>query len=86
MCSEGPVETAGIRSWGLGVVDRHVLYLILVSLVKGPTSSAMAALLRVGRSGIVDDRHNRLVFGADFHSLSVSHCEGSGRYLQAMRR
>ena len=31
MRSESPVETAGIRSWGLGVVDRHVLYLILVS-------------------------------------------------------
>ena len=41
----------------------------------------MAALLRVGRSGVVDDRHDRLVFGADFRSLSVSHCEASGRYL-----
>ena len=36
-----------------GVVDRRVLYLV----VKGPTSSAMVALLRVGRSGVVDDRH-----------------------------
>ena len=55
-----------------GVVDRRVLYLV----VKGPTSSAMVALLRVGRSGVVDDRHNRLVFGANLHSLSVSR-EGS---------
>ena len=32
MCSEGPVVTAGIHSCGLGgVVDRYVLYLVLVS-------------------------------------------------------
>ena len=64
---------------GWGVVDRHVLYLMLVSPSKGTTSSVMVALLE--RSGVVDGRHNRLVFDADLHSLSVSHCEGSGRYL-----
>jgi len=63
-----------------GVVDRRVLYLV----VKGPTSSAMVALLRVGRSGVVDDRHNRLVFGADLHSLFVS--GSTSAHGQVMRR